>query len=176
MPDLDRLEKISARMVRYAKALSSMSFDSDAWKEVGPQIEALTDEYARVLGLPEDEITRIEKELDDPMLTLSELEKEEYAELQAKGAVKFDQICELIRKQLGYKSLDKLSDEERQQVVEEAEELAENWDKALFENWGLQARTALQRLLAAHHRISEEILILEDMAFARSRGAENVPE
>ena len=32
MSDLDQRKKISARMVRYAKALSSMSFDSDAWE------------------------------------------------------------------------------------------------------------------------------------------------
>jgi hypothetical protein len=172
-PDLDKLKAISARMARYEKALSSVSFDSDAGEEIRRQIETLTDEYARALGLPEDEIARINRELDDPMSTLTEPEKEQYAELQAKRATKFDQICELVRKQLGYKSLDKLSDQEHQQVIEEAEELAENWDEASLEDWNLLARTELQRLLAEHHEIGEQIVDLQDTAFARSSGVED---
>jgi hypothetical protein len=60
--------------------------------------------------------------------------------LERQRGAKFDQICELYREQLGYRELKELSDAERQQIVEEAEELTENWDDAALTNWDLEPK------------------------------------
>jgi hypothetical protein len=86
---------------------------------------------------------------------------------------KFDEICAFLAAHYG---LDpdpaKLSNEKRAQIADEAEELTENWDTACFDDWELQARTELQRLLAAHHEIRERILVLWDEKFGCEPGPE----
>jgi hypothetical protein len=72
---------------------------------------------------------------------------------------KFDQICELIWEKVGYGELKELSADERQQVVEEAEELIENWDLAVFEDWDLEPKGRLQKLLSEYREISEQIIL-----------------
>jgi hypothetical protein len=101
---------------------------------------------------------------------MTKKQKKLLKKLQAEHGAKFDQICELVRKRLGYRKLSKLSDEERRQVVEEAEELTENWDRAVVEDRELQAKTKLQKLLAEHHEIGERLLTLHQSAALRDAG------
>ena len=50
---------------------------------------------------------------------------------------KFDELCTLYASHLGYSSNPtKLSDEQREQIAEDVEELTENWDEApCFDDW-----------------------------------------
>jgi hypothetical protein len=77
---------------------------------------------------------------------------------------KFDEICAFLARRCGYNpDPAKLSDERRQAIVEEVEELIENWSEAALENWDLETEQhgELQRLLAEHYDIGERILALQ---------------
>jgi hypothetical protein len=79
--------------------------------------------------------------------------------LQPKLEAKFDEICNLVARHLGYGDFSRVvSEAERRTVIEEAQELTENWDEATFDGWDLAPKTELQRLLAEHQETGKQIL------------------
>jgi hypothetical protein len=83
--------------------------------------------------------------------------------LRKAHVAKFDELCAFLAMQYGEDpNPANLSDERRAEIADEAEELTENWDTTTtLDDWDLEVRTELQRLLADHHAISERILDLQ---------------
>lgn len=73
------------------------------------------------------------------------------AALAARQGPIFDQLCETTAKELGYGERSTLTQDEQDRIVEEVEELIENWDVADVESArvtaGLTPSTPLQVLL-----------------------------
>jgi hypothetical protein len=88
----------------------------------------------------------------------------ELTALRAAYTAKFDEICAVVAAHYGYDpNPAKLSDTQREQIADEVEELTENWDMAIsLDDWDLEPKTELQRLLAEHHEIDERILDQQD--------------
>jgi hypothetical protein len=92
----------------------------------------------------------------------------ELAALRRMHDQKFDQICALLATHYGDDPTN-LSEARRVEIADEAKELAENWEMATFDDWDLQAKSDLQRLLADYLDIGESILDRE-YEIARERG------
>lgn len=85
-------------------------------------------------------------------------------ELEKLQAVKYREICEFIANDIGIELGGRSSPEARASVRRAADEAIENWDKAFVDSdrGSIAAVTPLQKLLAEHHAISEQILVLLD--------------
>lgn len=68
---------------------------------------------------------------------------------------KFEEIRQLLKAKLGI---------DGQQLTDEAEEATERWDEdfEMSQRQPLQSPTALQRLLAEHYELGEQILDVQD--------------
>jgi hypothetical protein len=65
MADPDMMKKLKANLVKQKKCIAAMEHADDAtWEALADHLDALGDEQARIMGLPEDEITRINQEAD----------------------------------------------------------------------------------------------------------------
>lgn len=78
---------------------------------------------------------------------------------------KFDQVCALVARGLGYGELPILRDEERSRVEDEAQQYVEQWEETVGMRTTPTIRpiTPLRRLLAEYHDICERILDEEEM-------------
>ena len=73
---------------------------------------------------------------------------------------KFDEICTLVARELGYGAWSTLSVVDRNQVEDEAEQYVEQWDETveLQTSPTIRPMTPLRRLLSEYHTICERIL------------------
>jgi hypothetical protein len=80
--------------------------------------------------------------------------------LYTQKSKKFDQVCALVARELGYGELPLLSDEDRSRVEDEAKQHVEQWEETVEMRTSPTIRpiTALRRLLAEYHYICERIL------------------
>jgi len=80
--------------------------------------------------------------------------------LYAQKAKKFDEICALVARELGYGELPTMSDEDRNQVEDEAEQYVKQWEETVEMRTSPTIRpiTPLRRLLSKYHDICERIL------------------
>jgi hypothetical protein len=80
--------------------------------------------------------------------------------LYAQKSKKFDQLCILAARELGYGELSTLSTEDRIRVEDEATQYVEQWEEAveMKTNFTTRPITPLRRLLAEYHDICERIL------------------
>ena|ERR1041385_8890221 len=85
-------------------------------------------------------------------------------ELEKLQEVKYREICQLIANDLGIELRGLASPQARASVREAADEAIERWDQASVdsESGGLDAVTPLQKLLAEHHALREQILVMLD--------------
>jgi hypothetical protein len=85
--------------------------------------------------------------------------------LYAQKSKKFDQVCAVVARELGYGELSTLSDEERNRVEDEAKQYVEQWEETVEMRTSLTIRpiTLLRRLLAEYHYIGERILDEQEM-------------
>lgn len=90
--------------------------------------------------------------------------------MQESHTAKFNELCAWLAKYWGDDPAN-LSDERRKQIADEAQELAQNWDVAVFKDWGdLRAKTELQQVLADFHSTGETILDLLDQELEEEHG------
>jgi len=80
--------------------------------------------------------------------------------LYAQKSKKFDQLCILAARELGYGELSTLSTEDRIRVEDEATQYVEQWEETveMKTNFTIRPITPLRRLLAEYHDICERIL------------------
>jgi hypothetical protein len=80
--------------------------------------------------------------------------------LYTQKSAKFDQVCTLAARELGYGELSTLSVEERIRVEDEAKQYVEQWEETveMKTNFAIRPITPLRRLLAEYHDICERIL------------------
>ena len=85
--------------------------------------------------------------------------------LYAQKSKKFDLVCALVARELGYSELPLLSDEDRSRVEDEAKQYVEQWGETVEMRTSPTIRliTPLRRLLAEHHEICERILDEQEM-------------
>jgi hypothetical protein len=85
--------------------------------------------------------------------------------LHAQKSKKFDEVCALVARELGYSELPLLSDEDRSRVEDEAKQYVEQWGETVEMRTSPSIRpiTTLRRLLAEHHDICERILDEQEM-------------
>jgi hypothetical protein len=85
--------------------------------------------------------------------------------LFAQKSKKFGQVCAVVARELGYGELSTLSDEERNQVEDEAKQCVEQWEETVEMRTSFTIRpiTPLRRLLAEYHDIGERILDEQEM-------------
>ena len=85
--------------------------------------------------------------------------------LYAQKSKKFDQVCALVARELGYSELPLLSDEDRSRVEDEAKQYVEQWEETVEMRTSPTIRpiTPLRHLLAEHHEICERILDEQEM-------------
>jgi hypothetical protein len=80
--------------------------------------------------------------------------------LYAQKSEKFDQLCAVAARELGYGELSALSVEDRIRVEDEAKQLAEQWEEMVEMRTSPTIRpiTPLRHLLAEYHDTCERIL------------------
>jgi hypothetical protein len=80
--------------------------------------------------------------------------------LYAQKSEKFDQLCAVAARELGYGELSALSVQDRIRVEDEAKQLAEQWEEMVEVKTSPTIRpiTPLRHLLAEHHDTCERIL------------------
>ena len=80
--------------------------------------------------------------------------------LYTQKSEKFDQVCALVARELGYGDLSTLSVEDRIRVEDEAKQYVEQWDETVEMRTSPTIRpiTPLRRLLAEYHEVCERIL------------------
>jgi hypothetical protein len=80
--------------------------------------------------------------------------------LYAQKTKKFDEICALVARELGYGELSTLSGEGRNQIEDEAEQYVKQWEETVEMRTSPTIRpiTPLRRLLSQYHDICERIL------------------
>jgi hypothetical protein len=80
--------------------------------------------------------------------------------LNAERAKKFDDICALVARELGYGELSTMNGERRNQVEDEAEQYVEQWEETVEMRTSptLRPITPLRRLLSQYHDLCERIL------------------
>ena len=78
--------------------------------------------------------------------------------LSAQKAEKFTAICALVARELGYGELSTISEEDRNQVEDEAKQYVELWGETVEMQTSPTIRpiTPLRRLLIEHHDICEK--------------------
>jgi hypothetical protein len=86
-------------------------------------------------------------------------------ELYSQKSKKFDQVCALVARELGYGELSTLSDGERNRVQDEAKQYVEQWEETveMKTNFTIRPITPLRRLLAEYRDICERILDEQEM-------------
>lgn len=90
-------------------------------------------------------------------------EKELREELKAKRDIVFSKLVELVAKE---QVVDLKDPDVRAGIEAEVEEMTEDWMKAEGENVrSIAAETPLQRLLAEHYQLGEQITDLRDQRF-----------
>jgi hypothetical protein len=89
------------------------------------------------------------------------------ATLELRLSRKFDEIAEMISTDIGYGPLAALTEAQRQQVYEDAEEATESWDEAdIAASTSLKVNTPLQKLLQEHLDMAEAIMDIRDADIA----------
>ena len=80
--------------------------------------------------------------------------------LSAQKSKKFDQICAVAARELGYGELSTLSVEDRIRVNDQAEQYVEQWEETveMRTSFNIRPITPLRRLLAEYQDICERIL------------------
>ena len=80
--------------------------------------------------------------------------------LYAQRSKKFDELCALVARELGYDELSTLTVEVRNRVEDEATQHVEQWEETveMKTNFTIRPITPLRRLLAEYHDICERIL------------------
>jgi hypothetical protein len=80
--------------------------------------------------------------------------------LYSEKSKKFDQVCAVVARELGYGGLSTLSVEDRIRVEDEAKQCVEQWEETVEMRTSPAIRpiTPLRRLLAEYHDICERIL------------------
>jgi len=80
--------------------------------------------------------------------------------LYALKSQKFDQLCALVARELGYDELSILTAEDRIRVEDQATQHVELWEETveMKTNFTIRPITPLRRLLAEYHGICERIL------------------
>jgi hypothetical protein len=80
--------------------------------------------------------------------------------LHAQKTKKFDEICVLIARELGFGDLSKMSEAARKQIEGEAEYHVKEWEETveMRTDPALRPITPLRRLLNQYHHICERIL------------------
>jgi hypothetical protein len=96
--------------------------------------------------------------------------------LYAEKIKKFDEICALVARELGYGDLSTMNGEGRNRVVDEAEQYVEQWEETVEMRTSPTIRpiTPLRRLLSTYHDICERILDeheLEEGLWAYKQGS-----
>jgi hypothetical protein len=89
---------------------------------------------------------------------------------------KFDEICALVARELGYGELSTMNGEGRNRVEDEAEQYVEQWEETVEMRTSPTIRpiTPLRRLLSQYHDICERILDeheLEEGLWAYKQGS-----
>jgi hypothetical protein len=100
----------------------------------------------------------------------TEEEREQLETLYRQRGKKFDEICAHLAAALGHGDLPTLSKELMAQIVEEADELTDQWDSEAEMEQSDKAATpepGFQTLLAEHHALGETIMNIQDGAIAR---------
>ena len=102
---------------------------------------------------------------------LYETEASQIDELYEKRWAKMQSVVECIASQLGHGSIAGLDDGSLGEVVEDAVDAIDNWYyDAEMEMPAPEAKTPLQRLLADHHELGEQIQNIQDCAIERDEG------
>jgi hypothetical protein len=85
--------------------------------------------------------------------------------LYAQKARKFDEICALVARELGYGEFSATTGEERKQIEDDAEQYVEQWEETveLQTSPDIRPITPLRRLLSQYHDICERILDERDI-------------
>jgi hypothetical protein len=83
----------------------------------------------------------------------------ELKKLRLQRDAKFDEIVSCLAREL---SVSSPSDEDREQLIEEAEELTDRWAAAEAENRLPELSTTLQVLLNEHQKICKQIIEIID--------------
>jgi|ERR1700737_2578413 hypothetical protein len=80
--------------------------------------------------------------------------------LYAQKSEKFDRLCAVAARELGYGELSTLSVDDRIRVEDEAKQYVEQWEETveMKTNFTIRPNTPLRRLLAEYHDICERIL------------------
>ena len=115
---------------------------------------------------------------DEGLRHFTEEERSQLVELHEQRSKKFDEICGHVAAKLGYGTYATLSDELKAEIVEEAEELTEEWDSEVEMSDDpeqikktVAPEPELQTLLAAHHQLGERILDIQNEAIDRDLDA-----
>jgi hypothetical protein len=95
--------------------------------------------------------------------------------LYAEKIKKFDEICALVARELGYGELSTMNGEGRNRVVDEAEKYVEQWEETVEMRTipTIRPITPLRRLLSTYHDICERLLDeheIEEGLWALRRG------
>jgi len=95
--------------------------------------------------------------------------------LYAQKTKKFDEICALVARELGYDELSTMNGEGRNQIEDEAEQYVKQWEETVEMRTSPTIRpiTPLRRLLSKYHDICERILDqreIEEGLWAYKRG------
>ena len=96
--------------------------------------------------------------------------------LYAEKIKKFDEICALVARELGYGELSTMNGEDRNRVEDEAEQYVEQWEETveMRTNPTIRPITPLRRLLSTYHDICERLLDeqeLEEGLWAYKQGS-----
>jgi hypothetical protein len=96
----------------------------------------------------------------------------EVQRVQAQRDQGFDKICAYLARKSGYTdNTDALSDELREQMAKEAEELIDNWEETegMKVDWDAEPpQSELHRLIWDYHSLSEYLLHLRDVYWERA--------
>lgn len=86
-------------------------------------------------------------------------------QLYAEKTKKFDEICALVARELGYGEFATINPEDRNQVEREAEQYVKEWEETieLRTRFNIRPITPLRRLLTDHQNICERILDEQDI-------------
>jgi hypothetical protein len=86
--------------------------------------------------------------------------------LYAQKTKKFDEICALVARELGYDELSTMNGEGRNQIEDEAEQYVKQWEETVEMRTSPTIRpiTPLRRLLSKYHDICERILDRREIA------------
>lgn len=87
--------------------------------------------------------------------------KNKLEKLYSERDAKFNEIALCLSHEL-YSRESHLSEEDRAQLIDEAEELTDNWANAECDKRPLQLSTALQSLLSEHQEICKQIIEILD--------------